>query len=482
VEGHDIKPHTVTGRDNPVEFDPVPNNRSVKPKGRLGRVMLSAAAIQVAAACLVGTLLMGGSLYYYNLRKTGYGVEFKGKFLGYVRDSQEAVKALDGAREEIRRYDPEIVIDDRVKMEKSLVNSEKVVTGEEIEKAIKADLLEEYSAFAISINGEELVMVKNEDDARQVIQNIRDYHRKQQESDNIKVVDVVIKDDVQLVRKIASASRLVNVDEAVSRFLGGKGTTSKYVIKPGDSIWRIARNCGMKVSEIMALNPDVKVDMLHAGQTINLSVSRPYINVETTVEASIDEKVPFGVRYVSDSELYKGQTEVKTQGEYGINMVVKKIVMLNGREVANSVLSTTMVKSPVTQVMSRGTRQLMGSGKFLWPARGVVTSNFGSRGGTLHKGLDIGAPYGTNICAADGGTVIYTGYSSSYGYLVKIDHGNGYVTYYAHCSSLLVENGQTVAKGQHIAEVGHTGNATGNHLHFEVRLNDIPQNPLNYLK
>jgi murein DD-endopeptidase MepM/ murein hydrolase activator NlpD len=163
-------------------------------------------------------------------------------------------------------------------------------------------------------------------------------------------------------------------------------------------------------------------------------------------------------------------------------MVVKKIVMLNGREVANSVLSSTMVKSPVTQVTAWGTRQLMGSGKFLWPARGVVTSNFGSRGGTLHKGLDIGAPYGTNICAADGGTVIFSGYSGSYGYLVKIDHGNGYVTYYAHCSSILVENGQTVTKGKHIAEVGHTGNATGNHLHFEVRLNNIPQNPLNYLK
>ena len=96
-------------------------------------------------------------------------------------------------------------------------------------------------------------------------------------------------------------------------------------------------------------------------------------------------------------------------------------------------------------------------------------------------GLDIATSKGTPISAAASGTVAFAGYKGSYGYLVVISHGNGVQTYYGHCSSLYVSAGETVSQGQTIAAVGSTGNSTGPHLHFEVRVNGTAYNPENYV-
>lgn len=100
----------------------------------------------------------------------------------------------------------------------------------------------------------------------------------------------------------------------------------------------------------------------------------------------------------------------------------------------------------------------------------------------MHRGLDIANSLGSSINAADGGTVIFSGYKGTYGYLVEIDHGNGYKTRYAHCSKLLVNKGDKVYKGQKIANVGNTGRSTGPHLHLEVLKSGVHQNPINYVK
>lgn len=117
------------------------------------------------------------------------------------------------------------------------------------------------------------------------------------------------------------------------------------------------------------------------------------------------------------------------------------------------------------------------------PTSGVVTSRFGSRWGSTHKGIDIGAPKGTAIKAVAAGTVTVAqyGYSGGYGNYVLISHGNGVETMYAHCNTLKVSVGQKVSQGQLIATVGNTGRSTGNHLHLEIRVNGVAQNPQNYL-
>ena len=117
---------------------------------------------------------------------------------------------------------------------------------------------------------------------------------------------------------------------------------------------------------------------------------------------------------------------------------------------------------------------------FRWPVRGTLTSAYGSRGGT-HEGIDIAAPRGTEIIAAEAGKVIFVGRLGDYGKMVVIKHAGDYRSVYAHVRTFHVRKGSFVERGQRIAEVGTSGNASGPHLHFEIRERDRPSDPLGYL-
>ena len=129
-------------------------------------------------------------------------------------------------------------------------------------------------------------------------------------------------------------------------------------------------------------------------------------------------------------------------------------------------------------------------GELLYPLPGYyrITSPYGGRSHPItgvwsnHGGTDIWAPYGTNILSSNDGVVIFAGYHYSYGNYIIVDHGGGIATLYAHCSKLLAWEGQAVTKGEAIAQIGSTGESTGNHLHYEVRVNGVRQNPMDYLK
>jgi len=122
-----------------------------------------------------------------------------------------------------------------------------------------------------------------------------------------------------------------------------------------------------------------------------------------------------------------------------------------------------------------------GSGQLSWPVSGPVTSGFGVRWGRMHEGIDIAVGQGTPVHAAAAGTVIYAGWMDGYGNLVVVDHGNGLSTAYGHNSMLASSVGQAVTAGQVIAYSGSTGHSTGPHVHFEVRVNGSPVDPLGYL-
>ena len=144
----------------------------------------------------------------------------------------------------------------------------------------------------------------------------------------------------------------------------------------------------------------------------------------------------------------------------------------------------------ITRMLQRsGLRNLpvQGTGAMIWPLAGPITSDFGWRTHPItgsqrfHSGIDIGGDYGDPIYAAQAGTVEYAGWISGYGNAVIINHGGGISTLYGHCQSLDVSTGQSVAQGELIAECGSTGNSTGPHCHFEVRVSGEPVNPLEYL-
>ncbi len=147
----------------------------------------------------------------------------------------------------------------------------------------------------------------------------------------------------------------------------------------------------------------------------------------------------------------------------------------------------TAKENEVTNILKDYKTGVAPTGKFLWPTNGKISSRFGLRtskasGNTrMHNGMDIYAPGGTPVIAADSGQVITAEYDGGYGYSLLVYHGGGVATFYAHLSGFNVAAGQYVEKGQTIGYVGSTGYSTGNHLHFEVRINGQPQNPANYL-
>ena len=213
--------------------------------------------------------------------------------------------------------------------------------------------------------------------------------------------------------------------------------------------------------------------------------SEPRITIRSTETATYTEAVAYDVQYIDNASLYEGETEIKSQGQEGTDLIVATVERVNGEEVSRTVVSTTRITEPVAEVQYRGTKPIpatQGTGAFQYPlASFTISSNFGMRWGTLHTGVDLAAPIGSKIYASDGGTVTFAGWKGSYGYLVIISHGGLYETYYAHCSKILVSAGENVYQGQNIALVGSTGYSTGPHCHFEVRYNGTPYNPLNYL-
>jgi murein DD-endopeptidase MepM/ murein hydrolase activator NlpD len=132
-------------------------------------------------------------------------------------------------------------------------------------------------------------------------------------------------------------------------------------------------------------------------------------------------------------------------------------------------------------------KSLLASTPSIWPARGWVTSDFGSRldpytaDRVMHQGLDIAAPHGKEVFAPSDGTVVFAGLEGGYGNVIVIDHGYGIKTRYGHLAKILVKSGEKVKRGAKIAAVGNTGRSTGPHLHYEVRVNGIPQNPRKFI-
>ena len=159
--------------------------------------------------------------------------------------------------------------------------------------------------------------------------------------------------------------------------------------------------------------------------------------------------------------------------------------MLKERQAARAAAAAAAAQSSGGQGASDNWVQ--GTGQLGWPVSGEITSPYGYRvhpiwGTTIyHSGIDIGVDEGTPVHAADGGVVVWSGWMGGYGYAVVIDHGNGLSTLYGHNSELSVDEGQSVAKGQVISYAGSTGNSTGPHVHFEVRANGDPVDPMGYL-
>ena len=297
-------------------------------------------------------------------------------------------------------------------------------------------------------------------------------------------------EDVEIRQEYVPTSEIMNLGYIAELLYSTKTAEVTYEVKKGDTWSQIAAKNDMTSAELLALNPGYSINKLQIGEVLTLSASVPYLTMTVVKQERYLDDVSYNIEYTDSADLYQGDYKVTSKGEYGKADVMAKATYVNGEETERTILSSVTLKEPVTEYRLRGTKvrpTWMPTGSFRWPTSGRISSYFGGRkspggiGSTNHKGIDIAVPRGTPIYAADGGTVTYSGWMSGYGYLVQIDHGNGYVTRYGHNSSLTVSVGQHVYKGQQVARAGSTGNSTGNHCHFEVRYNGVAKNPLNYL-
>lgn len=197
----------------------------------------------------------------------------------------------------------------------------------------------------------------------------------------------------------------------------------------------------------------------------------------------LKEKKSSNIENITISEKYETELKDMSTVEDAVAKLYvepKKVkVASNKKKTINKTSSGTV--NTATNISS--TKVSLGI-SLMKPVSGIISSRFGVRSSirsSAHTGLDIATSTGTPIVAAASGTVTFSGWKGSYGYLLVITHSNGVQTYYGHCSKLYVSAGTTVSQGQTIAAVGSTGNSTGPHLHFETRVNGIAYNPQNYL-
>ena len=192
----------------------------------------------------------------------------------------------------------------------------------------------------------------------------------------------------------------------------------------------------------------------------------------------LKEKNSANLEKISIVEKYEQTKQDVVTSEQAIDKPIKALtVAKNG---VSNYRTTGNVNTALTTSLGKADIGI----SLIRPISGTISSRFGVRSNirvSSHTGLDIAASSGTPISAAASGTVTFSGYKGSYGYMIVITHGNGVQTYYGHCSKLYVSSGTQVSQGQVIAAVGSTGNSTGPHLHLEVRVNGIAYNPQNYV-
>jgi murein DD-endopeptidase MepM/ murein hydrolase activator NlpD len=204
---------------------------------------------------------------------------------------------------------------------------------------------------------------------------------------------------------------------------------------------------------------------------------------ETTaaVEARVNEQRAVRDRLVADQNALASARAGKNQVLTSVRSQEAKDRKHVENLQAESAQLTARIRAAQARSSSAQVSRPASSAGFIWPTSGTLTSGFGWRWGRMHEGIDVAAPTGTPIAAAASGTVIHAGWMGGYGNLVVIDHGNGLATAYGHQSSIAVASGTYVSQGQTIGYVGSTGHSTGPHLHFEVRVNGSPVDPLGYL-
>ena len=412
----------------------------------------------------------------------GYEVRLNGQALGYVESPAQVEELVQRVEQRVSDY-----LGAPYKLETNFSYSMRYLDRGDL---LNEDLLEQqlFSSvsdvsrrYVLTVDGETIGACQSKSALELMLRRIL-----LSSADNATQVNTAFYNDVQILETTSTAVPLMELEKMEKILTANKQETQLYTVQSGDTVSAIGQRYGLKVSEIQDLNPGLDPAKIKIGQQLTLSAAVPYLSVQQTVTEAYVEAIPYETILQDDDTMYKNKSKIVVQGINGSADVVADVTYVNGREIVRNVTSYTVIAEPVSAVKLVGTKtppRYMATGKFIKPSNGRFSSGYGNRKslGDFHTGVDFAGATGTNIWASDGGVVTHAGWKGNYGKCVIINHQNGYVTYYAHCSKLLVKVGDKVAQGDIIAKVGNTGRSYGSHVHFEIRYNGKTKNPLNYI-
>ena len=423
--------------------------------------------------------LIAGAVIFQSTYIRAYAVQVDGVEVGLVADTADVDAAVSHVESRVASvlgasydYDAEVTYTPVFSTQEDLTDTQD----------IEAYLFENTGAlmdgYVLTVGGQEVGVAASEADLQDLLDRVAAPYLTEN------TVDYGFVEDVSITSRQMSSDTQFDLDAVYATLTANSVEEAVYVVEKGDAFSRIAKSLDMSVSELSELNPDVVIDKIWVGQELVIQKSVPFLSVYTVDHETYEKAIESPVEYTDTDSMYQGDTKVTEQGEDGVALVTADVTYVDGYETERTVTSSTTLQEATTTRILRGTKErprTASTGSYSWPCSGTITSRYGYRSSGFHTGLDIAVPYGTAIKAADGGTVTFAGRQGGYGNLVIITHDNGSQTYYAHNSSLVVSVGDKVYKGQTVAKAGSTGNSTGNHCHFEIRINGSTVNPLNYL-
>lgn len=292
---------------------------------------------------------------------------------------------------------------------------------------------------------------------------------------------------IEIVEAYLPSEDIIDFEAARSRLTELQELQQIYEVQSGDTLSGISLKVGLPLDRIIALNDSLESEnsIIRAGQELVITVPEPELSVIWTETTRKDEVFDLPIEYIYNDDWYTSKAETLRQPSAGYHETVSLITRKNTEVESSEILYEEVGVEAVAKLVEKGTKV---PPTYIKPlAGGRISSGFGRRGSpggigsTNHQGLDIATPTGTTIWAASAGTVTHAGWAGGYGYLVTIRHPDGWETRYAHLSRVLVSVGQYVNQGQTLALSGSTGNSTGPHLHFEIRINGVAQDPRNYV-
>jgi len=458
----------------------------IKPLLRVLATLFNYAAPVAAALLLVAVIQYFGTLTF------GFSVEYDGEVIGYVENETKFDEAERMVKERLLNERYLQPTDSIPKFTICVIDKDKFTSVEALaNRIIGASGNDVQTAYGLYVDD---VFVGATDDSTALLDMLNSRLEAYRTGAYGETVSFVNK--IRLAEGVYPSTSVLPLG-AIEQQLNSEVEGERYyTVVKGDSPIRIANKNNMSLADLVALNPDI-MDHVYGGDEILISKSEPFLGVKVTRRETYQIEVPYGTDKESDPKVYNGITTVKSPGVPGVSEQIADVTYIDGMEVERSIVSTTEITAPVNEVVSVGTYlpkpsagQSSGGGgspsvstSFIRPImNGVGYVSCGFMGYAGHTGMDIACPRGTPIYASAPGTVVFVKRLYwGYGLHVKIDHGGGVATLYAHCSNIFVSAGEYVNQGQHIAAVGMTGRATGPHLHFEIQINGVARNPANYI-